>query len=146
MRVAWRVVELGDELSFCFHLCEIALMSLPLSNSTAFLCLPCHIPVLKNKGDQYFINGNLSIDTPRRFSVAGTTFHYRRPTDGPETLEALGPTNMSLIVMVRRAETGEVNVFHRSIQRLSFCLFRSWLGKRTRGSTIASTLLSTGIR
>ncbi|TNM88279.1 hypothetical protein fugu_006500 [Takifugu bimaculatus] len=56
--------------------------------------------VLKNKGDQYFINGNLSIDTPRRFNVAGTTFHYRRPIDGPETLEALGPTNMSLIIMV----------------------------------------------
>ncbi|XP_068446167.1 A disintegrin and metalloproteinase with thrombospondin motifs 10 isoform X1 [Clinocottus analis] len=56
--------------------------------------------VLKSKGDQYFINGKLTIDTPRRFDVAGTTFHYRRPTDGPETLEALGPTNMTLIVMV----------------------------------------------
>ncbi|XP_040039835.2 A disintegrin and metalloproteinase with thrombospondin motifs 10 isoform X1 [Gasterosteus aculeatus] len=56
--------------------------------------------VLKSKGDQYFINGKLTIDTPRRFNVAGTTFHYRRPTDGPETLEALGPTNITLIVMV----------------------------------------------
>uniref|UniRef100_H3CXS6 ADAM metallopeptidase with thrombospondin type 1 motif, 10 n=1 Tax=Tetraodon nigroviridis TaxID=99883 RepID=H3CXS6_TETNG len=56
--------------------------------------------VLKSKGDQFFINGNLSIDTPRRFNVAGTTFYYRRPPDGPETLEALGPTNMSLIIMV----------------------------------------------
>ncbi|XP_040897108.1 A disintegrin and metalloproteinase with thrombospondin motifs 10 [Toxotes jaculatrix] len=56
--------------------------------------------VLKSKGDQYFINGKLTIDTPRRFDIAGTTFHYRRPTDGPETLEALGPTNMTLIVMV----------------------------------------------
>ncbi|KAM9384737.1 A disintegrin and metalloproteinase with thrombospondin motifs 10 [Pholidichthys leucotaenia] len=56
--------------------------------------------VLKSKNDQYFINGKLTIDTPRRFDVAGTTFHYRRPTDGPETLEALGPTNMTLIVMV----------------------------------------------
>ncbi|XP_067370061.1 A disintegrin and metalloproteinase with thrombospondin motifs 10 isoform X2 [Channa argus] len=56
--------------------------------------------VLKSKGDQYFINGKLTIDTPRRFDTAGTTFHYRRPTDGPETLEALGPTNISLIVMV----------------------------------------------
>uniref|UniRef100_A0A3P9NSI4 ADAM metallopeptidase with thrombospondin type 1 motif, 10 n=1 Tax=Poecilia reticulata TaxID=8081 RepID=A0A3P9NSI4_POERE len=55
---------------------------------------------LRNKNDQYFINGKLNIDTPRRFSVAGTIFHYRRPTDGPETLEALGPTNMTLIVMV----------------------------------------------
>uniref|UniRef100_A0A3Q3KHW4 ADAM metallopeptidase with thrombospondin type 1 motif, 10 n=1 Tax=Monopterus albus TaxID=43700 RepID=A0A3Q3KHW4_MONAL len=56
--------------------------------------------VLKSKGDQYFINGKLTIDTPRRFDIASTTFHYRRPTDGPETLEALGPTNISLIVMV----------------------------------------------
>lgn len=64
-----------------------------------FLPLLC-VPVLKSKGDQYFINGKLTIDTPRRFDIAGTTFHYRRPTDGPETLEALGPTNITLIVMV----------------------------------------------
>ncbi|KAG7279409.1 hypothetical protein CRUP_024228 [Coryphaenoides rupestris] len=56
--------------------------------------------VLKSKGEQYFINGKLTIDTPRRFDIAGTTFHYRRPSDGPETLEALGPTNITLIVMV----------------------------------------------
>uniref|UniRef100_A0A8C6NY30 ADAM metallopeptidase with thrombospondin type 1 motif, 10 n=1 Tax=Nothobranchius furzeri TaxID=105023 RepID=A0A8C6NY30_NOTFU len=56
--------------------------------------------VLKSKSDQYFINGKLTIDTPRSFNIAGTTFHYRRPTDGPEILEALGPTNISLIVMV----------------------------------------------
>lgn len=75
------------------------------------------VSVLKNKGDQYFINGNLSIDTPRRFSVAGTTFHYRRPTDGPETLEALGPTNMSLVIMVRWStparSPSKVNLFNR---------------------------------
>lgn len=58
------------------------------------------VPVLKSKNDQYFINGKLNIDTPRRFSVAGTIFHYRRPTDGAEMLEALGPTNMTLVVMV----------------------------------------------
>ncbi|CAL8306758.1 unnamed protein product [Lota lota] len=56
--------------------------------------------VLKSKGEQYFINGKLTIDTPRRFDIAGTTFHYRRPSDGPETLEALGPTNITLVVMV----------------------------------------------
>ncbi|XP_052336431.1 A disintegrin and metalloproteinase with thrombospondin motifs 10-like [Oncorhynchus keta] len=56
--------------------------------------------VLKSKGEQFFINGKLTIDTPRRFDIAGTTFHYRRPTDQPETLEALGPTNMTIIVMV----------------------------------------------
>lgn len=64
--------------------------------------------MLKSKGDQYFINGKLTIDTPRRFGVAGTTFHYRRPADGPETLEALGPTNMTLIVMVKKKK----KIFH----------------------------------
>lgn len=93
-----------------------------------FSFLPPRFSVLKNKGDQYFINGNLSIDTPRRFSVAGTTFYYRRPTDGPETLEALGPTNMSLIIMV--SQTTQVtstdgNIFNCSIKYLSFRLFRS---------------------
>lgn len=67
----------------------------------SLLSLVFCVPVLKGKGDQYFINGKLTIDTPHRFDIAGTTFHYRRPTDGPETLEALGPTNMTLIVMVR---------------------------------------------
>ena len=61
---------------------------------------PSCFTVLKSKGEQYFINGKLTIDTPRRFDIAGTTFHYRRPGDGPETLEALGPTNITLIVMV----------------------------------------------
>ncbi|MGH0143982.1 UNVERIFIED_CONTAM: hypothetical protein FKN15_038912 [Acipenser sinensis] len=56
--------------------------------------------VLKDEGDQYFINGKLTIDTPRRFDIAGTIFHYRRPVDEPETLEALGPTNISIVVMV----------------------------------------------
>lgn len=62
-----------------------------------------HTIVLKSKGDQYFINGKLTIDTPRRFDIAGTTFHYRRPANEPETLEALGPTNMTLIVMVTQS-------------------------------------------
>ncbi|XP_078524447.1 A disintegrin and metalloproteinase with thrombospondin motifs 10 [Lissotriton helveticus] len=55
-------------------------------------------------GEEYFINGKLSIDPPRRFDVAGTTFHYRRSPDEPETLEALGPTNMTLVVMVLMRE------------------------------------------
>uniref|UniRef100_A0A8B9TKM3 ADAM metallopeptidase with thrombospondin type 1 motif 10 n=1 Tax=Anas platyrhynchos TaxID=8839 RepID=A0A8B9TKM3_ANAPL len=42
----------------------------------------------------------LSIDPPRRFDIAGTTFHYRRSPDEPESLEALGPTNVTLFVMV----------------------------------------------
>ncbi|XP_038138331.1 A disintegrin and metalloproteinase with thrombospondin motifs 10 isoform X4 [Cyprinodon tularosa] len=60
--------------------------------------------VLKSKNDQYFINEKLTTDTARRVNAAGTTFHYRRPADGPETLEALGPTNMTLIVLLRLSE------------------------------------------
>ncbi|XP_047231848.1 A disintegrin and metalloproteinase with thrombospondin motifs 10 isoform X2 [Girardinichthys multiradiatus] len=60
--------------------------------------------VLKNKNDQYFINGKLTNDTSRRFNAAGTTFYYKRPTDGPETIEAPGPTNITLIVMVLMKE------------------------------------------
>ncbi|XP_061680896.1 A disintegrin and metalloproteinase with thrombospondin motifs 10 isoform X1 [Syngnathoides biaculeatus] len=56
--------------------------------------------VLKSKSDHSFLNGKLATDTPHRFDIAGTTFHYRRPTDGPESLEALGPTNTTLVVMV----------------------------------------------
>uniref|UniRef100_A0A8C3T559 ADAM metallopeptidase with thrombospondin type 1 motif 10 n=1 Tax=Chelydra serpentina TaxID=8475 RepID=A0A8C3T559_CHESE len=59
---------------------------------------------LKGENDEYFINGKLSIDPPRRFDVAGTTFHYRRSQDEPESLEALGPTNATLVVMVLMRE------------------------------------------
>ncbi|XP_067329478.1 A disintegrin and metalloproteinase with thrombospondin motifs 10 isoform X2 [Anolis sagrei] len=55
---------------------------------------------LRGENEEYFVNGKLSIDPPRRFDVAGTTFHYRRSPDEPESLEALGPTNITLIVMV----------------------------------------------
>ncbi|KAH0625908.1 hypothetical protein JD844_034277 [Phrynosoma platyrhinos] len=55
---------------------------------------------LRGENDEYFVNGKLSIDPPRRFDIAGTVFHYRRSPDEPESLEALGPTNITLIVMV----------------------------------------------
>ncbi|NWY74509.1 ATS10 metalloproteinase, partial [Erithacus rubecula] len=55
---------------------------------------------LRGESGEYFINGKLSIDPPRRFDVAGTTFHYRRSPEEPESLEALGPTNVTLFVMV----------------------------------------------
>nr|XP_051709665.1 A disintegrin and metalloproteinase with thrombospondin motifs 6 isoform X11 [Oryctolagus cuniculus] len=55
---------------------------------------------LKSEGDDYYINGAWTIDWPRKFDVAGTAFHYKRPTDEPESLEALGPTSENLIVMV----------------------------------------------
>lgn len=128
--------------------CIYLLLSLSSFN-THFLC----VLVLKSKGDQYFINGKLTIDTPRRFEVAGTTFHYRRPTDGPETLEALGPTNMTLIVMVRIGVQCVFRIKKASQKVLSSCLSsclvvyvcRCWWGRRTQGSTIVSTPHSTGI-
>ncbi|XP_038621742.1 A disintegrin and metalloproteinase with thrombospondin motifs 6 [Tachyglossus aculeatus] len=55
---------------------------------------------LKSEGDDYYINGAWTIDWPRKFDVAGTAFHYKRPTDEAESLEALGPTAENLIVMV----------------------------------------------
>ncbi|KAM7320910.1 hypothetical protein ACRRTK_020163 [Alexandromys fortis] len=55
---------------------------------------------LKSEGDDYYINGAWTIDWPRKFDVSGTAFHYKRPTDEPESLEALGPTSENLIVMV----------------------------------------------
>ncbi|NXI49220.1 ATS10 metalloproteinase, partial [Chloroceryle aenea] len=55
---------------------------------------------LRGESGEYYINGKLSIDPPRRFDIAGTTFHYRRSPEEPESLEALGPTNITLFVMV----------------------------------------------
>ena len=50
--------------------------------------------------DDYYINGAWTIDWPRKFDIAGTAFHYKRPTDEPESLEALGATTEILFVMV----------------------------------------------
>lgn len=55
---------------------------------------------LKSEVDDYYINGAWTIDWPRKFDIAGTTFHYRRPSDEPESLEALGATTENLVVMV----------------------------------------------
>uniref|UniRef100_A0A3Q3FS98 ADAM metallopeptidase with thrombospondin type 1 motif, 6 n=1 Tax=Kryptolebias marmoratus TaxID=37003 RepID=A0A3Q3FS98_KRYMA len=55
---------------------------------------------LKSEEDDYYINGAWTIDWPRKFDIAGTSFHYRRPSDEPESLEALGPTTENLVVMV----------------------------------------------
>lgn len=55
---------------------------------------------LKSEGDDYYINGAWTIDWPRKFDIAGTAFHYRRPSDEPESLEALGATTENLVVMV----------------------------------------------
>ncbi|XP_018110713.1 A disintegrin and metalloproteinase with thrombospondin motifs 10 isoform X1 [Xenopus laevis] len=59
-----------------------------------------YLALKAKEGSEYYINGRFPPDTPRRFDVAGTIFHYRRPQEEPESLEALGPTNTTLIVMV----------------------------------------------
>lgn len=55
---------------------------------------------LKSEEEDYYINGAWTIDWPRKFDIGGTTFHYKRPADEPESLEALGPTTENLVVMV----------------------------------------------
>ncbi|XP_015270246.1 PREDICTED: A disintegrin and metalloproteinase with thrombospondin motifs 10 [Gekko japonicus] len=76
---------------------------------------------LRGENNEYFINGKLSIDPPRRFDIAGTTFHYRRSQDEPESLEALGPTNITLIIMVlvREESQGIRYKFNAPIARSS---------------------------
>ncbi|PKU29155.1 disintegrin/metalloproteinase [Limosa lapponica baueri] len=68
-------------------------------NLSADPCPPV-LAALRGESGEYYINGKLSIDPPRRFDIAGTTFHYRRSPEEPESLEALGPTNITLFVMV----------------------------------------------
>lgn len=58
------------------------------------------VTALKSEADDYYINGAWTIDWPRKFDIAGTAFHYKRPTDEPESLEALGATSENLVVMV----------------------------------------------
>ncbi|KAL5016574.1 hypothetical protein ScPMuIL_006163 [Solemya velum] len=55
---------------------------------------------LKSEKGDYYINGDWTIDWPRKFSIAGTTFHYERPSEEPEALRALGPTSENLVVMI----------------------------------------------
>lgn len=104
--------------------------------------------VLKSKSDQFFLNGKLATDTPHRFDVAGTTFHYRRPADGPETLEALGPINMTLIVMVKKKTCSWDICLVFVEDGKSGCYFKSacrwWSMRRTLESTIVLIPRSTG--
>uniref|UniRef100_A0AAR2JEI0 ADAM metallopeptidase with thrombospondin type 1 motif, 6 n=1 Tax=Pygocentrus nattereri TaxID=42514 RepID=A0AAR2JEI0_PYGNA len=62
---------------------------------------------LKSEGDDYYINGAWTIDWPRKFDIAGTAFHYKRPADEPESLEALGATTENLVVMVLLQEQNQ---------------------------------------
>ncbi|XP_072310458.1 A disintegrin and metalloproteinase with thrombospondin motifs 6 isoform X2 [Eucyclogobius newberryi] len=74
---------------------------------------------LKSEGDEYYINGAWTIDWPRKFDIAGTAFHYKRPPDDLESLEALGPTTDNLFVMVLLQEQnlGIYYKFNVPIQR-----------------------------
>uniref|UniRef100_A0A674N2C5 ADAM metallopeptidase with thrombospondin type 1 motif 6 n=1 Tax=Takifugu rubripes TaxID=31033 RepID=A0A674N2C5_TAKRU len=62
---------------------------------------------LKSEGEEYYINGAWTIDWPRKFDIGGTTFHYKRPSDEPESLEAMGPTTENLFVMVLLQEQNQ---------------------------------------
>ncbi|KAF7237222.1 ADAMTS-like protein 2 [Varanus komodoensis] len=52
----------------------------------------------------YYFNGNLRVDSPKNFNIAGTVFKYRRPMDiyetGIEYIVAQGPTNQGLNIML----------------------------------------------
>ena len=58
---------------------------------------------MRNSEGKYHINGNWTIDWPRKFHVAGTVVHYERPErsqEGLESMKAIGPTSEDLIIMV----------------------------------------------
>nr|XP_042717857.1 ADAMTS-like protein 5 isoform X3 [Chrysemys picta bellii] len=55
---------------------------------------------LMNGEQQYVINGDWAIDWPGAYEVAGTTVRYARDPDNHETLEAAGPTEEDLHIMV----------------------------------------------
>ncbi|XP_031756855.1 ADAMTS-like protein 2 isoform X3 [Xenopus tropicalis] len=62
-----------------------------------------NILALADSAGNFFINGNMMMDNPQNFRVAGTLVKYRRPpnvqSEGLEYLTAPGPTNQSLSVM-----------------------------------------------
>ncbi|XP_030396400.1 ADAMTS-like protein 5 [Gopherus evgoodei] len=55
---------------------------------------------LMNGEQRYVINGDWAIDWPGAYEVAGTTVRYARDPDNHETLEAAGPTEEDLHIMV----------------------------------------------
>lgn len=67
-----------------------------------FLISVCWILALKSENGPFYINGDWTIDWPRKFTVAGTVFHYERQNDAPEIMRAVGPTSENLVVMVKK--------------------------------------------
>ena len=55
---------------------------------------------LRGEDNKFYINGQWTIDWPRKFELANTVFHYERPKEKPERIYALGPTSEDLAVMV----------------------------------------------
>ncbi|WAR22939.1 ATS6-like protein [Mya arenaria] len=62
---------------------------------------------LKSEGGPFYINGDWTIDWPRKFTVAGTVFHYERQNDAPEIMRAVGPTSENLVVMLLMQEDNQ---------------------------------------
>ncbi|MEE6487624.1 hypothetical protein FKM82_014959 [Ascaphus truei] len=55
---------------------------------------------LMNSSRRYVINGDWSVSWPGVFKVAGTEVHYSRTADSHESLEAAGPTDEDLHILV----------------------------------------------
>lgn len=103
------VVKVGDDITAddCLRLLPglplpVCSVSLSLSLSETARLVFCNCVALKSEVDDYYINGAWTIDWPRKFDIAGTAFHYKRPSDEPESLEALGATTEVLVVMVTK--------------------------------------------
>lgn len=58
-------------------------------------------PALKGDQESLLLEGLPGTPQPHRLPLAGTTFQLRQGPDQAQNLEALGPLNASLIVMVR---------------------------------------------
>lgn len=65
-------------------------------------CFCTHVlfVALKSENGPFYINGDWTIDWPRKFTVAGTVFHYERQNDALEIMHAVGPTSENLVVLV----------------------------------------------
>ncbi|XP_043933638.1 ADAMTS-like protein 5 [Protopterus annectens] len=59
---------------------------------------------LRNGNAKYLINGNWDIDQPGEYNAAGTKIYYKRSPDDHESLEAMGPTQEDLHIMVLLTE------------------------------------------
>ena len=79
-----------------------------------------------------YINGGWTIDWPRKFEIAGTTFNYQRPIGERETLQAAGPTTENLVIMVsfcvQQSDSPAV-MCREKVERNLFVLLFCFVGK-----------------